>query len=137
MSTFEYRKLLRASALLKASFKTKKEPIIHDTVFSKNISCVGINLVMHHKLEKDTELEMHIYLSEHKKPIAASGKVLWQHKCSYIPKSKYQYYLTAIQFHNMSTNDAIRTSDFVRDILKRTSESENRRIIDMIENLGH
>ena len=136
MSTFEFRKLLRVNALLKVEFRTKKEPVAQGIVFSKNISCVGVNLVMSTKLEKDTELDMHIYLSEHKQPVLAIGNVVWQVRCFYVPESKRLYYLTGIQFKNMSSDDAIRTSDFVREVLKRNSEAENRRIIDMIENLG-
>ena len=133
MSTFEYRKLLRASAMIKVVYRTIKEPVLQETVFSKNISCISMAVITTKELEKDRELLIEIYINEHKEPVAVKGKVVWQSKCSHVPKSQRQFYLTAIIFTDMSTDDAIRTSDFVREILRRHSEAENKRIIDMIE----
>jgi c-di-GMP-binding flagellar brake protein YcgR len=134
MPTFEFRKLFRTDIILKIEYKTLKKPLLGGIAFSKNISSTGINIVMAQEFTKGTELEITIYLSENE-TVVAKGTIVWQSACAYIPPSKIEYNSTGIQFSYMSNEDAIRTSDFVREILKKHSEQENQEIIQRIENL--
>lgn len=136
MPTFEYRKLFRVNIVLKVEYKTLKEPILSGVAFSKNMSSTGMNIVMSHKLDRNAELELVIYISGAKKPITAIGTIVWQSQCSYVPKSKKKYYSSGIRFSQMQPEQAIITSDFVRDVLKKQSDEEVRKIIDSIENQG-
>jgi len=135
--TFEYRKLLRANILLKVLYKTKSWPLLEGVAYSKNVGSVGINIVMADKLEKNVDLEMQIFLPDEEKPVFTKGKVIWQYRCSYIPESKNPYYSTGIQFSDMSPEDAIRASDFIKNILKSRSDAEVKKIVDIIENIRH
>lgn len=135
MPTFEYRKLFRANIILKVEYKSLKEPKINGIAFSKNISPTGMNIIMADNLEKNSELELQIYIKEGKKPIYARGKIIWQHECSKVWSSKKKYYAYGIQCDYMSSQDAISTSDFVRDIVKEQSESQIREIIFRIEKI--
>ena len=137
MSTFEYRKLLRANILLKVLYKTKNWPLLEGVAYSKNVGTVGINIIMGDKLEKNTELSLQIFLPGDDKPVMAAGKLVWQYKCPYLPPSSRQYYTSGIQFSEMAPNDAIRASDFIRNLLKTRSDAEVKKVIDMIENIKH
>lgn len=137
MATFEYRKLLRANILLKVFYKTKNWPLLEGIAYSKNVGSIGVNIIMADKLDKNTDLELQIFLPDGGKPIFAKGKVIWQYKCSYVPESKNQYYSTGIQFSDMSPNDAIRASDFIRNLLKSRSDAEVIKIVEIIENIKH
>ena len=137
MSTFEYRKLLRASVVLKVTYRTVKKPVFQETVFSKNISCVSIAIINTRIFQKDTEVLLEIYPSAHQQPILAKGRVKWQSKCSYTPKSGRQFYVTVVVFSEMLPDDVIRTSDFVKDILLQRSQEEETRIIDKIEEMAN
>jgi hypothetical protein len=135
MSTFEYRKLFRANIVLKVKYKTISESIIEGVAFSRNISSIGINLITADKFEENTELELQVYLYENKKPIFARGKIIWVSECSYVPKSKKRYYSCGIQCTYMSTEDAVSTSDFVREVLKKESYKQIKKIIGKLEHI--
>jgi c-di-GMP-binding flagellar brake protein YcgR len=132
--TFEYRKLFRVNIVLKVEYKTLKVPILSGVAFSKNMSSTGMNIVMSHKLERNAELALQIYIPDSNKPITATGIIVWQSECSYTPKSRKKYYSCGIKFSQMQPEQAIITSDFVRDVLRQQSEEEIKKIIDMIEN---
>ena len=133
MGTFEQRKLIRADILIKVIYKTIRKPQLEGFSFSKNISTIGINITIVDKLKKNTELEVKIYLPGQGKPVITKGKVIWQVRCSYIPNSKRQYYSTGVQFSHMLTDDAIKTSDFVKDTLTKQSDAWTQKIIKKIE----
>lgn len=135
MPTFEHRKLFRTNIILKVVYNTLKEPPLKKTAFSKNISSTGINIITSEKLEKGTQLEIQIFISE-RESVGAKGEIIWQAGCSFIPASKRRYYTTGIQLVYMSSQDAIKTSDFVREMLRKQSEIDNKNIIEMIEGLN-
>jgi hypothetical protein len=137
MSTFEYRKLLRANILLKVLYKTRSWPLLEGVAYSKNIGTLGLNIIVGDKLEKNAELVLQVFLPGDEKPVLTIGKVIWQYKCSYIPESKRSYYSTGIQFGEMAPDDAVKASDFIRNILKTRSDAEVKKIIDMIENIKY
>ena len=135
MATIEYRRLFRANVCLKVSYKRVKEPKIVGITFSKNISSSGINVVILDCLKEGDELVLGIFLTEATKPIVARGKVIWQRPCTYQPKSNKKYYSTGLNFLEMAPDDAIKTSDFIGDVLRKQKESEDKAIIDKIEGL--
>ncbi len=135
MPTFEYRKLFRANIILKVEYHSLADSKIRGVAFSKNISPIGLNIVIADKLEKNSELELKIHIAEGKKPIYAKGKVVWHQECPPVYKSENKYYSCGIQCDYMSSDDAISTSDFVRDIVKKQSESQIREIISRIEKI--
>ena len=135
MATFEFRKLFRADVVVKVEYETKGKTPLGGTAFSQNLSQTGINLIANEQLAKDTELNMKIYLYEKEEPVLASGVVVWQAPCSFIPKSERKYYSTGILIRNMSSQDAIRQSDFVKDCLVEKSEKEKKKIIKRLEGL--
>lgn len=135
MSTFEYRKLLRADILLKVLYKTKNWPLLEGVAYSKNVGTIGVNIIMGDKLDKNTQLELQIFLPGDDRPVVVKGKLVWQYKCAYVPESKRQYYASGVQFTDMAPDDAIKASDFVRNLLKNRSDAEVKKIIVMIENI--
>ncbi|MBM3248894.1 MAG: PilZ domain-containing protein [Candidatus Omnitrophica bacterium] len=135
MPTFEYRKLFRANIILRVDYHSLSDPKITGTAFSKNISPTGLNIVMADKLEKNSEVELEIHIEEGKKPIYAKGKIIWQQECPKVSQSKVKYYSCGIQCDYMSSDDAISTSDFVRDIVREQSEGQIREIISKIEKI--
>ena len=135
MPTFEYRKLFRANIILKVEYHSLKEPKINGIAFSKNISPTGMSIIMADNLEKNSEVELQIYIKEGTKPIYARGKVIWLQECPKVSKSKKKYYSCGIQCDYMSSQDAVSTSDFVRDIVKEQSESQIREIISRLEKI--
>ena len=86
------------------------------------------------KFERSEELNLRVYLSE-KKPINAKGKIVWIRECSFVPKSKKKYYSCGIQCTFMTAEDAISTSDFVRDVLKKKGDEQIRKIIEKLEEI--
>ena len=135
MATFEYRKLFRADVVLRVEYKIKGDPSSGGTAFSQNLSQTGINLILGERLPKDTELDIKIYLHEDKEPVIAKGSVVWQAQCSFVPASERKYYSTGILISDMSSKDAIRQSDFVRNCLVEKSESRKKEIIEKLEGL--
>jgi len=135
MPTFEYRKLFRADIILKVEYSSLKAPKISGIAFSKNISPTGMSIITADNLEKNSELELQIHIKEGKRPIYARGKIIWQHECPKVSPSKKKYYSCGIQCNYMSSQDAISTSDFVRDIVREQSESQIREIISRIEKI--
>ena len=133
MPTFEYRKLFRVNVALKVEYRTLKEPILGGVAFSKNMSSTGINIVMPHKLDKNAELDLKIHIPKSKKPVIARGNIIWQSECDYTPSSKKKYYSCGVKFSQMHPQEAIVASDFVREVLKKQSDEENKKIIDLIE----
>ncbi len=135
MTTFEYRKFFRADIVVRVRYKTTKGPRLSGVAFSKNLSQTGLCIVTADKLFRNTELELKIYVDDRGKPLTASGLVIWQSECSFVPESKRKYYVTGVQIRDMSPDDAIKGSDFVRDFLIRKSEEENKTIIEKLESL--
>lgn len=133
MPTFEYRKLFRANISLKVEYKSLKEPPVTGAAISRNISPTGINIIMPDKLERGEELELYVFIYEKRKPVYARGKVIWVSECSYVPKSKKKYYSCGIQCTYMTAQDAISTSDFVREILKKEGDEQVTNIIERLE----
>lgn len=136
MPTFEYRKLFRANIILKVEYYSLSDSKIKGTAFSKNISPTGLNIVMVDKLAKNSELELKIHIVDGKKPIYAKGKVIWQQECPPVLKTEKKYYSCGIQCNYMSSQDAISTSDFVRNIVKEQSKSQIKEIISRIEKIN-
>ena len=136
MATFEYRKLFRADVVVKVEYETKKEPFRGGTAFSMNLSQTGINIIANEQFDKDTELIMKIYLTEKEEPVVAKGVVVWQAPCSFTPKTEKKYYSTGVLISDMSSQDAIRQSDFVKDCLVEKSEKQKKKIIERLEGLG-
>ena len=136
MSTFESRKLYRADIILRVEYETtNRKPFTEGIAFSKNLSCVGICVVMSDELSNKCTLDLAIHLPNKKKAIFARGEVLWQAECPSYPQGKRKYYTTGIQFSNMSTSDAIKESDFIKGVLIQKSEKENKLIIKKLEKL--
>ena len=135
MPTFEYRKLFRANIILRVDYHSLSDPEITGTAFSKNISPTGLNIVMPDKLKEGSELELKIHIVEGKEPIYAKGKIIWIQECPPVFKTEKKYYSCGIQCNYMSSEDAISTSDFVRDIVKEQSESQIKEIISRVEKI--
>jgi hypothetical protein len=133
VSTFEYRKLLRANVLLRVLYKAKTAPSLEGIAYTKNVGTIGINMICAHQIERNTGLDLEIFLPQEEKPVIAKGRLIWQYKCSYIPDSKKQYYVCGIQFEDMSPDDAVKTSEFIRHLLQEKSTEEIKKIIEMIE----
>jgi len=131
--TFEHRKFYRAEVILKVGYKTTREPLVQGIAFSKNISCTGVNIIMADELEKNTELELKIYVSAAGAPITARGRLLWQILCPSAPGDKRAYYSSGLQIYDMSSEDMIKASDFVTDITVKISSEQNRKIIEKLE----
>jgi len=123
--------------LLKVLYKTVKWPLVEGVAYSKNVGTTGVNIIMSDKLDKNVELELQMLFPEDEKPVFAKGKVVWQYKCSYASESHQPYYSTGVQFSDMTPEDAIRASDFIRNLLKSRSDSEVKKIVDIIENIKH
>lgn len=135
MGTFEFRKLFRADAVVRVDYKTTSGPLCSGVSFSKNLSQTGINIIIPDRIDKDTELKMEIHIANSGKPVQAKGKIVWQSPCKYVPKSGKKYYTTGVQIIDMSSEDAIRESDFVRNFLVKRSEEQNKEIVERIEHL--
>lgn len=135
MPTFEYRKLFRANIILKVEYHSLADPKISGVAFSKNISPTGMSIIMADNLEKNSELELQIHIKEGIRPIYARGKIVWQQECPKVSSSKKQYYSCGIQCNYMSSEDAISTSDFVRDIVREQSIGQIREIISRLEKI--
>ena len=135
MGTFEFRKLFRADAVVRVDYKTTSGPLCAGVSFSKNLSQTGINIIIPEKMDKDLELKMKIYIENSGNPVEAKGKIVWQSPCKYVPKSGKKYYTTGVQIIDMSSEDAIRESDFVRNFLVNRSEEQNKDIVERIEHL--
>jgi c-di-GMP-binding flagellar brake protein YcgR len=137
MPTFEFRKLYRVDIALKVEYRTQEEPFVEGVGLSKNLSSTGVNIVTADRLEEGTALELRVYFpSGGQQPLTARGVVEWLAECSFIPLSGKKYYTVAVHFSNMSTEDAIRGSDFVQNTLKEQSEERNREIIEKLEGSG-
>ncbi|MFZ5800049.1 MAG: PilZ domain-containing protein [Candidatus Omnitrophota bacterium] len=133
MATFEYRKLLRASVMLKVTYKTFGEPHLEGSGYSRNVGTIGVNLILSDKIERNTDVEVKILLPDNDIPVIARGKVIWVHRCEYIPPSNKQYYVCGVQFDDMSETDAVKTSDFVHRLLKEKSAQELKKTVDKLE----
>lgn len=135
MASFENRKFIRADIALKVAYKSLTAPVHEGVAFSRDISVLGMNLIMPDILIKETPLELKIYLDEEIPPISAKGKLVWQKKCNYLPESNRQYYISGIQFTDMPVEDALRASEFVRGYLRHQSETDIKQIIELNEKL--
>ncbi len=135
MATIEYRKLFRANVCLRIHYSVLKPPHKKGITFSRNISSTGINVIILDSLSESDELNLEIFFPNDPKPVVAKGKVIWQRACSYQPKSPKKYYSTGIHFMEMAAEDAIKTSDFIGDVLRIQKESEDKSIIEKIEGL--
>lgn len=135
MATIEYRKLFRANVNLKVNYKIASQPKAAGTTFSRNLSSIGINILIPEKLKEEEKLDLEIFLTESSKPVKAVGKAVWQSQCSYQPKSQRRYYSTGIHFLEMNSDDAIITSDFIGEILRRQKAEEDKLIIEKIEGI--
>ena len=135
MATIEYRKLFRANVCVMVKYKSLAQPKIEGATFSKNLSSTGLSVIIKERFKEGDGIVLEIFLSEKDKPIISKSKIVWQRLCTYIPKSQLRYYSTGIHFVQMSSQDAIKTSDFITDVLRRQKENEDKAIIDKIESL--
>lgn len=134
--TFEHRKLYRADIILKVDYKTVKAPLVKGTAFTKNISSTGLNVIMPHGLSEGTKIDFKIYIKGDSKAVSGEGEILWSEKCSFKPDSNREYYSAGVLIDDMSSEDAILESDFVREILVRKSMEETIEIIKKLESLS-
>ncbi|MFZ5801231.1 MAG: PilZ domain-containing protein [Candidatus Omnitrophota bacterium] len=135
MASLENRKFLRANIALKVEYESLSPPGCQGAAYSKDISVLGMNLIMPDEVARGTRLGLRIFLDEEVPPVAAKGKIVWQRRCDYLPQSNRRYYISGIQFEDMPSDDAVRASEFVRGYLKSQSEADIKRIIEMTENL--
>ncbi len=135
MSTIEYRKLFRANVSLQLNYQTIKEPKIEGVTFSRNLSSTGLNVILLDKIKEGEELALEIFLPQEAKAVIAKGRIIWQRPCSYQPESKRRYYSTGIHILEMASGDAIKTSDFISETLRKQKENEDREIVERIEKL--
>lgn len=135
MASLENRKFLRANIALKVEYKTLSSPVCRGVAYSKDVSVLGMNLIMSDGLVRGTQLGLRIFLDEEVPPVIAKGKVVWQRRCDYLPESNRRYYISGVQFVDMPAEDAVRASEFVRGYLKSQSEADIKRIIEMAESL--
>ncbi len=134
MATFEYRKLFRADAVIKVEFTEKDGSGFKGIGFSKTISQTGINIVVDKPLEEGSVLDLILHIELPGGPVRAKGVVVWKKECMFVPESGRKYYSVGVQINEMSSGDAIRESDYVRDFLIRKSEEQNRKLIQALEN---
>jgi hypothetical protein len=136
MASFENRKYLRADISLKVEYETIGPPVHKGTAFCRDISVLGLNLILPDDLMAETLMDLKIHLGESEPPVIAKGMVIWRIKCEYLPRSRKQYYVCGIRFSDMMGSDAVRASEFVRGYLKYRSDEEIKRTIEMNESLG-
>ena len=136
MATFEYRKLFRADAVVKIEFFKTGEPECKGMGYSKNMSQTGLNILTSKAIEKGAGLDLNVHIDDPGGPVKAKGVVLWRSECSFVPKSKRKYYSMGVQITEMSSEDAIRESDYVKDYLVKKSEEQSMEIIEKLEELG-
>ncbi len=133
MSTFEVRKLFRADIVLKVTYRRSGTDTTDRLAFSKNLSSTGISFIARDNFSPETALDLAIHIGERQAPLRAKGVVKWFFECAHVPKSGRKYYSCGVQLVEMSPEDAIRGSDFVKNILKAKSEEQNRDIINKLE----
>lgn len=133
MATFEYRKLFRADVVVKVEFTGREDRELKGTGFSKTISQTGINMVVENPLERGCGLDLILHIDLPGGPVKAKAVVLWKKECMFVPESGRKYYSVGLQINEMSSGDAIRESDYVRDFLINKSEEQNRKIIQELE----
>jgi Tfp pilus assembly protein PilZ len=133
MATFESRKLFRADAVVKIEFTKKDDPDFKGVGYSKNMSQTGLNILTDKVVAKGSEICLNVHIENSATPVKAKGVVIWQAECSFVPESKRKYYFMGVQINDMSSKDAIRESDYVKDFLVRKSEEQNKEIIQRLE----
>ena len=133
MATFEYRKLFRADAVVKVEFSKVAEPECKGMGYSKNMSQTGLNILTDKSIEKGDWIDLTVHIADPGGPVKAKGVVVWQSECSFVPESKRKYYSMGVQIIEMSSEDAIRESDYVKDYLVKKSEEQDVEIVKKLE----
>ena len=132
MSTIEYRKLFRADITVDIRWRFKSSSSDEYFGLSKNLSATGIQMIIDKEIERETLIQLNIYLSSGAKPIQFTGSVVWQVECDYAPKGK-TYYSTRVKFLQASSKDIILISDFITSILKKQTANREKEIIENLE----
>ena len=135
MPTIEHRKLFRARIAVQIAYETLSKPVVNGVFLTTDVSSSGACVIGTKKLELDTDLKLNIFFQEGANPVAASGKIIWKKQCQYVPQSKHVYYAYGLRFLEMTPSDAIKTSDYVYEMVRASHEMEERETIQQLEKI--
>ncbi len=134
MGTIEHRRLFRAIINLKLTYEIP-EASLKGVLLTNNLSSSGAQVVGCHEFRLGEEVQLKAHLDEGKIIVPVLAKVVWQKKCNYSPPSRKIYFATGFRFLDISPQDAILTSDFIYETLKRQNELEEKEMIDHLETM--
>ncbi len=134
--SFNFRKLIRGHLPLNVEYEILGEEQVKGRTLSKNFSSSGINILIPQRLRETTLLELRIYLPSLPGPISAKGKIIHQKEIDYLERDKKVYFMTGIEFTQISSLDKNKLMDCVISNLRKESEEADIKLINMIENLN-
>ena len=134
--SFNFRKLIRGHLPLNVEYEILGEEQVKGRTLSKNFSSSGINILIPQRLRETTFVHLKIHLPSVPGPISATGKTIYQKEIDYLEWGKKRYFMTGIEFTEISSLDKNKLMDCVISNLRKESEEADTKLINMIENLN-
>lgn len=98
----ERRRMVRVSAALELKYRVLEKPEIERMTLSKDISGVGVGLLLDEELKEGTGLKLMINLPDEAVPVLATGEVVWSKRIFEKGKAKFS---TGIKFSKIEPSD--------------------------------
>ena len=111
----ERRRYIRIEVPLRVVIKGKDW---EESVFSKNISPIGIRFESRHKTNDGDLVNMALYLPSHPSSLQMRGKVMWQEKTSTEDNAPYD---SGLEFVSIAEKDKNILLKFLCDLLYSSS----------------
>ena len=109
----ERRRFVRLSTLVKVEYAVVVESGEEAGSSTKNISLGGICLFLDNPVDKNTILELKIYILQEITPIHARGRVAWVEEFALGEVDKRRHIEAGIEFTQISDGDRERISQYI------------------------
>lgn len=114
----ERRTFVRKEAILRVMYKSETQ-LQTKEVFTINVSGKGLCVETSERLEKNSKLELAIFLPDIETPLAAIAKVKWQKKSFKRSKEGKFCFITGLEIMRMTLEERRKLIDLVHRILSK------------------
>ncbi len=109
----ERRKFIRLDTSVRVEYDIVESIAKENKSFTKNLSQGGICLFLDSLIQKDTLLNLKLFLPDQSEPIQVTGKIVWVDRFKVGGKEAQEEYEAGVEFLNIAKTDQEKISKYV------------------------
>ncbi len=121
-SGHDRRQCRRFDTELDIKYRLLKSAASHSATSSKNISKLGVSILVYEILPKGSPVEIEMAVPNSKEPISIKGKIAWCEEAERLNKDGKRAFLAGVEFLDTKDDNQAKLFDYINTHLSKSEE---------------